>query len=256
MRKIQFAVLLIITASTLLYSQESELQIGGFYQFITDVKIEEYVTDSEPIGVAGSQVKYKRSYSVTIVKFKDDAVIYRFLPFEDTVLRVQYNNGKLFILDKDEFRSSTRRIYNQYKGASMGAYTVPIRIRDLGGQNFDFESSLSLTANLVFRWGSRYKDYSWLDVSVGIGISSIDLTPENSLVTENRTTSALTYSLGVVFKPSSNTSVGIFTGADHLGLADNSVNWVYDGQVWLGIGIGINFTDLQSSSDPKRLTNP
>lgn len=57
--------------------------------------------------------------------------------------------------------TSLLRTYRRFKDAKVGVYTIPFRFRGVGStirgeQTFDFESTL--TTNLVFGFGSKYKE--------------------------------------------------------------------------------------------------
>jgi hypothetical protein len=156
-------------------------------------------------------------------------------------------NYKTFAMSRNEFNDITKPLYRIYKGTSVGAYTVPIRMRGIGG-TFDFESSLSLTANLVSGFGFPTSKESCFDISAGIGISSINLNSKNSVVTEDRTASALTISTGVLFKPAKYANIGFFFGWDNLSSNDKSVNWEYNGKLWIGLGLNITFNEISTNT--------
>jgi|GEM_PF-1994112 len=168
---------------------------------------------------------------------------------KDSTLYKKYNDGNVFQMSMDEFIQNTKPIYSRYKGASVGAYTVPFRLRSLGGEDFNFESSLSLQANLVFGFGSRYKKESLVDASVGVGITSVDLTPQNSsLETGERTATALTFSIGALINFTQTANIGIFYGVDLLGQTDSDMKWKHDGKGWLGIGINVSFNIISTDN--------
>ncbi|MBU2947373.1 hypothetical protein [Zobellia uliginosa] len=158
----------------------------------------------------------------------------------------------IFSMDVNEYENITRQIYKRFKGFSAGAYTVPFRLRGIGGDdNFDFESSLSLQANFIVGFGSKYNKESWFDASFGLGLTEINLTEKNSDVAAPRTASAFTFSFGGVIKAAQFVNVGIFIGMDNLGRADSDVNWRYEGDLWVGMGINVSFNKLTTNSSPK-----
>lgn len=180
-------------------------------------------------------IKEKNDKGIEIIGPNPKAIIY---------------NGKIFELPTNVFDKITRPLYSRYKGTAVGVYTVPFRLRGVNG-NFDFESSLSLQANLVAGFGSIYKDYSYADFSIGIGLTSVKLTPINSLVLDDRTASAFTVSTGVILKPSKYANLGLFVGVDNLGASDRDVNWIYNGKVWYGVGINISFNSITTDQTSK-----
>ena len=73
-------------------------------------------------------------------------------------MRIRLNGSKdekIFVLPTSDFNQLTKPVYKKYKGARVGAYTIPFRLRGIG-KDFDFESSLSLSANMIFGFGSYY----------------------------------------------------------------------------------------------------
>lgn len=174
---------------------------------------------------------------IKILAIKEENIFFRYLK-DDTVRTISKN---LFEeLDKTE-------TFKWYKGARVGIYTVPFRLR-FAEDDFDFESSLSLSSNIAFGFGAIKNQHSFVDLSVGIGLTSINLTKENSLVIENRSASAFTTSIGVVFKFDEYVNIGFFAGKDFLGKVDRSVNWIYNGNTWLGLGINVNFNEMKTTA--------
>ena len=190
------------------------------------------------------------------IDFQNEIVFYRYWTFKDGAPgKSKYNGDKIFSLPLKDFVQLTAPLYNWHKGFSVGTYTVPFRLRDAGGDRFDFESSLSLQANFIWGLGSTKKEESILDVSLGIGLSSVNINFQNSNVLDtalNRTAAAFTTSIGIVYKPTKFVNIGVFTGIDNLGLSDKSVDWYYDNKAWIGLGINISFNEVKSGvrADP------
>ncbi|MBJ2125420.1 hypothetical protein [Flavobacterium sp. IB48] len=161
----------------------------------------------------------------------------------------------LYGISVDNFTNYTQQRYRRYKSTEVGLYTIPFKLRGFGTDNFDFETNLSLLANLVVGFGTRQSQLSWFDASVGIGLSTISLDKINSNVTEPRTASALTLSAGGVFKFTSRANLGFFVGGDFLGKKDQSVNWKYNEKLWLGIGINISFNKLETDKPATKTTD-
>lgn len=191
----------------------------------------------------------------------DDYIYYTYLTYTDTELKAKYNflndnseETRVFRIKKDQFSQITKPLYSRFKGFKAGAYTVPVRLRGVGN-DFDFESSLSLTANFIAGFGSKYKQDSWLDTSIGVGISSIQLDSINSNVTADRSAAAFTLSFGAVIKANQYANIGLFLGWDTLGLNDNSVEWKYNNKPWIGVGINITFNELSTDKSPQNVNN-
>jgi hypothetical protein len=200
------------------------------------------------------KIKLIKGYKISVLFQKGDTIYYQYLLFDTLSVnykKYNFKNGnvirEVFQMSKSDFKQMTNPIYRQYKGVTAGAYTVPFRLRDIGGESFDFESSLSLQANLVFGFGTKKSDLSWFDLSFGIGVTSIGLTSKNSKVEEDRTASAFTLSLGTVFKPAPYANIGLFLGTDFLGNKDKEIQWVHDGKLWFGLGINISFNQIKTN---------
>ena len=189
-----------------------------------------------------------KNSKITVIKVdEDDNVIFRFWNYKDTNLNKIYNPPNTsFSLPLKEFRQLTSPLYNCFKGVSIGAYTVPLRLREIGG-DFDFDSNLSLQANVVAGFGKRTQEESIIDGSFGLGITNISLTPRNSSVEQDRSASAFTMSVGLVYKPVRSINFGLFLGWDFLGANDQDVHWDYNGEPWLGLGINISFNEIKTS---------
>ena len=108
-----------------------------------------------------------------------------------------------------------------------------------------------MQGNLVFGFGSIYKQDSWFDASIGLGLTGVNLTNKNSNVIEDRTASAFTFSLGGVIKPAKYANIGIFIGWDFLGQNDNEVDWKHDGNTWIGLGINVSFSEVKTEKTAK-----
>ncbi len=186
-------------------------------------------------------------YKVKALYEKQGYVYYKYWEFEDSTLQSKYNDGKIFKMKKEDFMIITNRLYRRYKGAKVGAYTIPFRLRGINSGNFDFETALSLQANVVFGFGQQTKQESWLDLSWGLGLTKINLDSDNSKVTESRTASALTTSLGGVIKLDKYVNLGLFLGWDFLGKKDRETEWIYNKKPWLGIGINISFDGIKTT---------
>jgi hypothetical protein len=144
------------------------------------------------------------------------------------------------------FNSSTIPRYNRFKGVGVRAYTIPIRLRGIRSKSFDFESNISLGANVVFGFGKSYDENSVFDLAAGFALTQIKLTTINSNV--DRNAGAFTFSTGAIFKPNKLVNLGVFVGWDFLGASDLAVNWKFNGKSWLGIGINISMNDVNTTS--------
>ncbi|WKN44243.1 hypothetical protein [Tunicatimonas pelagia] len=254
------AIFTLFLCSPLFAQTDIPSDLKGSYKFVTNPGLG--FDNQLEKGTVNSELIYKNGL-ITVVGYNEDEkmVYYRYWDFTDNTSpnAVRYND-KVFQLPLSDFKILTEKRYKRFKGVEAGAYTIPFRLRGIGGggennSSFDFESSLSLQANMVVGVGPRYQPESNFDFSLGVGITGVKLNEKNSSVTEERTASALTTSLGVVFKPVSNANIGLFMGFDFLGADDESVNWNYDGEMWIGLGINISFNKIQTTASPVALEN-
>lgn len=188
-----------------------------------------------------------RGHKINKLYTQGDTVFFSYLPFPENSTAASTYNKKEFLMKADVFNqlTDTLKIYKKYKGTTVGVYTVPFRLRmDKDGKNFDYESSLSLTSNIIVGLGRSDRPNSWIDFSLGLGLTGANLDSLNSNVIENRTAMAFTVNGGALFKPNRYANIGVFLGFDFLGRKDRPVNWIYNKTPWIGLGINISFNEL------------
>lgn len=231
--------------------QKSDLEISGSFEFINALPSNlKQLKD-----INGNFKNIPIGKRVTVLYTEDDNVYFSYWYQKNDEINKELNGEgsirTVYIMPVNTFSQITVPLYSTFKGFKTGAYTVPFRLRGVSG-DFDFDPTISLTANFIAGFGSVYKERSWFDMSFGIGLSSIELNQDNSsLIEENRTAAAFTLSLGALFKPKDYMNFGLFLGWDTLGRDDRSVNWVYDNKPWLGIGINISFNEIVTDNAAK-----
>lgn len=234
---------------------EVELQSGS-YEFTHS--IQEEISPQYNYGTK-EQEAIKKGARIRVLYKKDAIIYYEYWNYKDESsesFKTFNENNPVFYMNEKEFEQVTKKLYRIYKGASVGAYTIPFRLRDIGGgDDFDFESSLSLQANLVFGIGNRDTEDSFLDASIGLGLTGVNLTPENSEVETERSANAFTVSTGAVFKFAPYANLGLFIGWDFLGQKDSDINWQYDGKTWVGLGLNISFNQVKTDKAPSNAKN-
>jgi hypothetical protein len=170
----------------------------------------------------------------------------------------------IFSLPKEDFLVLTSPLYDRFRGFHFGTYTVPIRLRstptgNLTGDQTEFDGNLFLGANGVVRFGlSQYYEHRFVDLSIGIGISKVNLTPENSDIgsgngdfadVEALSPAALTTSFGLLFNLAANVNGGVYLGWDRLSSADQRTGWVYNREHWWGFGLNVTFGTGTNETD-------
>jgi hypothetical protein len=246
-------IFLSLFSQTWLFAQDDfEVKSGNVYRFITAqaqvISTQKQIkTSTQGFATVGEQVAIPWNAKVLVQVVDENSVQYSYLTYPDPTNFKTYNkDSPLFEMDLEDFKKYARPVYRNYKGATVGLYSVPFRLRGKG-DTFDFESSLALQANLVFGFGSSRSKESFLDASVGLGLSSINLDSLNSNVTEGRTASALTISLGTVIKLNRFANLGIFVGKDFLNARDRSTAWIFNKKTWVGLGINISFNEIATN---------
>ena len=251
------------SAITTAYSQE--LKIGNNYFFTVD-QISE---NTENINVDGvridRQTPIKAGHQIKILDVKEKTVYFKYLNFRAlknpnslekglTDFQAIYNvnkstdQTKVFSMPKDDFEKFTQVLYNRFRGFKYGGYTVPIRLRK-NGNSFEFNSNVSLGANVIARFGLRKKEHAFIDLSFGVSITKVDLNESNSdlgsIGTEfedikSLSPAAFTYTIGALLNLAENVNLGVYWGWDRLQSADNKADWIYNKKPWLGIGLNIS----------------
>ncbi|MEL6558566.1 MAG: hypothetical protein AAFQ94_10300 [Bacteroidota bacterium] len=230
-------------------------KLEGIFEFKHSIP-NSYLIQLESVG--GSAEGIVRGYKVRVLYEENGEVYFKYLKWNASAPDKATYENKVFKMKRGDFEKLTRKLYSRGKGFSTGAYTVPFRLRwAQGNQKFDFESSLSLQGNIVYGIGTRYKEDSYLNLSLGFGLTGVQLNPENTTLrstgdplSEVRTATAFTTSFGIVLTPSPVANIGVFIGWDNLGRADNDLNWIYEGNTWVGIGVNIRFNATKNSNEP------
>lgn len=251
-------IFLSLLSPPLLFAQDDfEVKSGNVYRFVTaqaQVISTQKKVDTKTNGLIIAEIeRYQVSIpwnaKVLVQMVDPDSVRYSYLTYSDSSSEnfEMYNKGRpLFEMTLKDFKKYAQPVYQYYKGVTVGLYSVPFRLRGKG-DTFDFESSLALQANLVFGFGNSRSKESLFDASVGLGLSSINLDSLNSDVTEGRTASALTISLGAVVKLNRFANLGIFVGKDFLNARDRSTKWIFNKKTWVGLGINISFNEIATN---------
>ncbi len=155
------------------------------------------------------------------------------------------NTQIIHLLSIKKFNNYTRKYnyYQRFRSVRAGFFTVPFKLRL---NDFDFEQNVNLGMNIgfQFRISKKFDDKWLLEPTLGIGLATVSLNPENSnlIGEDNRTASAFSISGGLVIHFTNNINLGLQYGWDHLGNNDREVNWIFDRKPWLGIGINIGFS--------------
>lgn len=200
----------------------------------------------------------KEGYKIVVDSVEASTVYYKYWSFKDEKSDEGKSlNNKMFSMPKNDFKKITTKYYSFFKGFSAGGFAVPIRLRGKGS-TFTFDNELSLGANLLCGIGHHSSPYSYVDLSIGLSITKLNLTKDNSRnLTDSRSASALTFSVGGIAKldklfynimeNKNPINVGVFVGFDSLGATDRTVDWIYNKKIWIGLGLNIGINPVASN---------
>lgn len=262
------AIAMLLAIST--YAQD--IEIGGNYYFKTTLNNALTKTKLQLNGndTISNDVQIRNKAKIKVVDVVGDVVYFKYLNYrsqapEYRVYNVDANNDtKIFSMSTKDFETLTNVYYNKFRGFKYGAYTVPTRLRIHKG-NFEFDANLSLNTNIIARAGlSRYNANRYIDFSIGVGVTKVNLNEENSLLGTPGTRfdsisvlspTAFTVSIGTLFNLSDDVNLGIYAGWDFISSADNRAEWIYNKKTWIGIGLNVSFSNggERSNAEPKDL---
>ncbi|MCF8247271.1 MAG: hypothetical protein K9J37_19650 [Saprospiraceae bacterium] len=254
MKKHFFQQAVLLTGFVLAFfvqNAKAQIVIGGNYRFLSNIP----QNDNYQLTETGTPVEVVKGKKINVLDVDIEENLVSYTYWESLADGVTSDEVLQMTLEK--FERLTEPIYRVFKGFSAGAYTIPVRLRGIGKKsNFDFESSLSLSANFVVGWGCKDTPESFIDLALGVGLTSVVLTKNNSEITEDqRTAAAFTASLGVLVKPKPYVNIGLFWGGDWLGNPDkDTVKWKYNSKAWLGLGVNVFFNVTKSeenTAEPK-----
>ena len=253
-------LILLLFIPMIIFSQDKEYLVeNGQYYFTKTLKnsVAKQKLENKSLD---DDFEIIRKHIVQIVSFDSKTVSYRYLTFKNDKLKSTYNNDdEIFEMSIEDFTYYTSKYLTRFRNWKVGAYTVPIRIRSKGN-NFEFESNLSLGANITKGINfSRYGDYGYADFSFGISLTKVNLNENNSdLETVNPdlntlSQSALTTSFGLTVHLDKNVNFGIFYGWDFLeGSDQEKLKWIHNKKPWLGFGINVSFNANDSSNTSEK----
>ncbi len=255
MKKVLFTFLFLLI-SFVIYSQRSDIETNGQYYFTENLNSNE---STSKFSALYNNATIKRKHIVQVISASDKEVVFKYLNFEKgTSARTLYNGDnqeKVFAMSIENFTYYTNPYYNRWRKWKVGVYTIPIRIRS-ANDTFEFESNLSLGANLIKGVNlSRYNDNVYIDFSVGVSLTKVNLTGDNSNIKninpdlEKLSQGALTFSLGTTIHLAKSVNAGVFYGWDFLdGKEQSKLNWIHNAKPWIGFGINISFSDQNSNN--------
>ena len=266
------SLLLLLFASTLLAQTP---QIGALYFFNTTINAATAgrIVQLKGGGAPPPGFSVIEKAQVKVTEVTDDRVSFKYLLYNTTDRKYDIfnfdaaGNQFIFSMSRLDFSTYLTKVFGKHRGFLTGGYTVPIRLR-LNAGNFEFESNLSIGTNIALRLApSRFREFPYYDLSLGISLTKANLNPENSLLRDTTlannpfssvdvlSPTAFTPSLGLNVALNNNVSIGAIIGVDLIPSADNRADWLYQGVPWLGIGLNFALStpkDISPEGDPSQ----
>ncbi len=148
-----------------------------------------------------------------------------------------------FCLSRARFDRFSRRAFAtgpRSTELAVGALVLPVKLRPgtASGAGFDFANDVAFGTSAGARM--RILDHRELFVSllVGVALSSVSLTAENTADALTTTTdrAAFTWTTGAMIE-ANKFQLGVFIGQDRIS-QPKAANWAFQGKTWFGLGLG------------------
>ena len=261
--KTKLLIFLSIFSVSFLKAQENGNITGKYYITNIDIVVNAYnlldttiVENSKYIAKKGTKfTAYEiKKGNQLLIKFWDYTDSRQSEPKNNNEAVYNYisegTNGYYFIMNLEDFNKKTSEFNGKNHSFTWGFSTIPIKLR-FKNENapFQYETGFSLGVNAGYEFQFQSKTKQSLGLLVGVGISTVNITPEtvNNYIDKSTTTGAFTPSLGIVYSFES-FQVGLFSGLDIIP-GELGQNWDYRNKPWLGVGLG--FTIFQKNKTDK-----
>lgn len=166
-------------------------------------------------------------------------------------------HNKYFIVDRSDFEVRARvykyRSSLKRPGFTAGTVLIPVKLRF---DEFQFSKDITLGPYFGMKWlMSNYRP-NYFSLGVTTGITSVTLSQRNtnsSFVAETQDVAAFTLAIGGILE-FNKVQLGLFGGWDwingNIG-SENGINWAYQGEPWLSIGLGYSIISRPSPGKAK-----
>lgn len=219
----------------------------------------------KPIAIYSDEVKsdltlkyLEGNVKFKVLKISDTTVELMALPFEvksqtqraeflktypDERLKSDYYNDKVYTISLKDFIAFATAV-DEKDRLSIGLLTLPFKARPQEDFSFDTEFNLSTTLNI------RLFDLakSSLNYQLGAGIGSVNLNNTNAAGLESedaQQVATLTFFNGLMLQYKK-VQVGFYLGVDQINNQKKN-DWVSNGNIWLGFGIGYDLFNISLS---------
>jgi hypothetical protein len=161
-------------------------------------------------------------------------------------IKSDYYNSKIYVVSRENFNAFAIK-YEPADRITVGILTLPFKARPQ--EEFAFDTEFNLSSTLNIRLGKVTG--TSLHYQLGAGVGSVGLNTSNAngiKDSEAQDLAILTFFNGLMLEYKK-IQIGIYAGVDQINNQKN-YDWVSNGNLWLGFGIGYNLFEL-ASSNPK-----
>lgn len=170
---------------------------------------------------------------------------------------------RYFLVNRTDFEIRSRVYKHRSRfakpGLTAGTILIPVKLRFA---EFQFSKDITLGPYFGFKWLTSNFRPNYYSLGFSTGITSVRLTPRNTntdSIQEVQDIAAFTLSIGSIFE-FNNVQLGFFVGWDWInnnrGDSETSINWDYQGKIWLSVGLGYSIISRPSAqTDKKRATS-
>jgi hypothetical protein len=163
--------------------------------------------------------------------------------FPEEKLKSDYYNNKVYTISLKDFNAFAEKVEAKDR-MSIGLLTLPFKARPQDDFSFDTEFNLSTTLNIRI-WDVAGSTINY-QLGAGIGSVGLNTTNANGIESEDaQDVATLTVFNGIMLQYKK-VQVGFYVGVDQIN-NQNKYDWVSNGNLWLGFGIGYNLFNISVS---------
>jgi hypothetical protein len=154
------------------------------------------------------------------------------------------------LVQAHELEAMSQPLYSKRFEPVAGPLVIPLKLRF---EPFDFGTDVSFGAAVgtTIRTSRRVESNRlYFLISAGVTSLSIDSTTTKGSVNESTDLPGFYCATGAVLSLRNSVSLGVFAGWDFLS-SKNENNWIYQGEPWLGIGVGVVMFNLKKDEETK-----
>jgi hypothetical protein len=157
---------------------------------------------------------------------------------------------KYFLISKLDYDYGTKPIVQERNYTiTGGALTIPIKLRFDKGRINDFSKDITLSTVGGIRKKNNRPMGGYYILFAGVGLTSVTLDSVNTNGELKGTSErgAATVVGGFMYETDKGLQISLTCGWDHLRKSE-SIDWCYNGNFWLGLGVGFSLLSEPSNS--------